>query len=586
MLVYGDSARTEDPAAWIGRIEAALRRAREAGPGLAAHASLVGALIEAGELAQGIADAEFAARGGDGPSDAQDAVDAWLMALARAVLGSWDADFPGAAELRVPDRAALARLRLPDRITGKRAEGFAFYALYPEGYAEAARASGLGADTACLGIRSIGLPLASITAAALDARAPLSLRPVGHPFDRRLALAEGAWLRARAAHGPVAIIDEGPGLSGSSFGAVADHLEDSGVAPERIAFFPSHAGDLGPRAQPRHRARWARARRWTIPFARLVGDGAPRAHRLSTWVEGLVGPLDGPAEEISGGAWRRLHFAEVRDWPAIDPQQERRKVLLRAGGGTWLAKFVGLGATGERALARARALHEAGFGPPVAGLAHGFLVERWLHEARPLARGVATPDVIEAAGRYLAFRALSFPSGPGRGASLAELLAMARHNAAAVLGAEAARGLGRYDAARLAALEEQSRPVEVDARMQPWEWLLLPDGSVRKADALDHHAGHDLVGCQDIAWDVAGACVEFDLPAAGRDRLATTVAAGTGRPVDGSLLGFLIPCYLAFRLGASRLAAEATGDPDEGERLRRAADTYARHLARHLSEDR
>jgi hypothetical protein len=26
-----------------------------------------------------------------------------------------------------------------------------------------------------------------------------------------------------------------------------------------------------------------------------------------------------------------------------------------------------------------------------------------------------------------------------------------------------------------------------------------------KTDALDYHAGHDPIGCQDIAWDIAGA---------------------------------------------------------------------------------
>ena len=37
----------------------------------------------------------------------------------------------------------LAALKLPDRITTRWAEGFAFYALYPESYAIAAARSGL-----------------------------------------------------------------------------------------------------------------------------------------------------------------------------------------------------------------------------------------------------------------------------------------------------------------------------------------------------------------------------------------------------------------------------------------------------------
>ncbi|ACA17112.1 conserved hypothetical protein [Methylobacterium sp. 4-46] len=587
MLVFGDRAREGDPGAWIARIEAALRAQSGAPPGLARHAILVGSLIEAGELAQGIADADLAARGEDAPSGAQDLATALLMALARAAWHSWRAGCAGAPVAPGP-LAALAGAALPARISGRRAEGFAFYALYPEGYGAAAAGSGLTPGTTCLGIRSIGLPLAAMVAAALGARAPLSVRPVGHPFDRRLALGPGAERAlAEAARGEVAIVDEGPGLSGSSFGAASDALAARGAGPERLAFFPSHPGEPGPRAAPRHRRAWARARRHLVPFERLLLDAENPAHRLAGWVSGLLGPLDGPLEEVSGGAWRRHHFAREADWPPVNAQLERRKFLARAGGATWLVKFVGLGPTGEAALARARRLHAAGFTPPVAGLVHGFLVERWLAEARPLRPGALAPlPLAEAVGRYLAFRAAAFPADPEEGATLPDLVAMARHNAAAALGEEAARGFSPYGAARLAALGERRRPVRVDARLQPWEWLVLPDGSLRKADALDHHAGHDLVGCQDIAWDVAGARVELDLPSAAAERIGAVLAAAGIRPPDPDLLGLHTLCYLAFRLGACTLAAESGAAPDEALRLRAAAAACATRLDRLLRESR
>ena len=46
--------------------------------------------------------------------------------------------------------------------------------------------------------------------------------------------------------------------------------------------------------------------------------------------------------------------------------------------------------------------------------------------------------------------------------------------------------------------------------MQPHEWIRTTSGWI-KTDALDHHNDHLLPGNQDIAWDIAGAAVEFGL---------------------------------------------------------------------------
>jgi glyoxylase-like metal-dependent hydrolase (beta-lactamase superfamily II) len=69
----------------------------------------------------------------------------------------------------------------------------------------------------------------------------------------------------RAHAGRFVVVDEGPGLSGSSFAGTADALERLGVAPDRIAFLPGHGGDLGPEAAPAAVARWRTAgARWPI----------------------------------------------------------------------------------------------------------------------------------------------------------------------------------------------------------------------------------------------------------------------------------------------------------------------------------
>jgi hypothetical protein len=621
MLVYGDQARSVEPRVMLDRLAETLRAAAALPSGILRHAALVAGLVTAGELAQGIADAEFGARGGqDAPSPAQDAAMALLLRLGVGIRLSWESGF---ARCPPPPEAELRALRdtpLPGLIRAKRAEGFAHYALYPEAWLRAGLESGLGPGLRVIGLRSIGAPLGAMVAAATGAPRPVTLRPVGHPFRRALSLAPAleAALLAGPARARFAVVDEGPGLSGSSFGAVADWLEDRGVAPGRIHLFPGHAGAPGPQAAARHRERWARATRHLVPFEALVLEASRPEHRLETWAAALLGPLEAPLRDISGGAWRPLRYVREAEWPPVHAGQERRKFLARAGGATWLLKFAGLGPETEAGLARARALHAAGFTPPVAGMCHGFLVERWMEGARPLApcgplhgsgrsppptgplapcgpihgsgrsppptgplapAGFERTRLVEAVGRYLGFRAARFPAGPESGASLAALLEMARHNAAEALGAAAARGLDRWRPAELARLEAGLRRVVTDNRLQAWEWLVLPDGRLLKADALDHHAGHDLVGCQDIAWDLAGAAVELELSVAEAARLGTVVAAGCGRAAAPGLLALLRPCYLAFRLGQDSMAADAmAGWPAEAARLRASAGCYAARL--------
>ena len=105
------------------------------------------------------------------------------------------------------------------------------------------------------------------------------------------------------------------------------------------------------------------------------------------------------------------------------------------------------------------------------------------------------------------------------------------------------------------------------------------DGRILKTDALDHHAGHDLVGAQDIAWDVAGAIVEFRLVGDEPRTLVEHVERAAGFPVDTGLLAYLLPCYLTFWLGYYTLALRIAPDVDEAVRLGVAAARYRDGLA-------
>ncbi|HLT02181.1 MAG TPA: hypothetical protein VK001_08370, partial [Geminicoccaceae bacterium] len=534
-----------------------------------------------------LADASFAEAGRDTRSDRDIAAMALLARIAGAVRVSWTSGFARLAAPPEPELRALAGLPLPDQISIKRAEGFALFSLYPESYLEAAVAASLRSarPVRVIGIRTIGTPLAALVAAALDAPLPTTVRPIGERPHFRVALAaEVATELLGDGSASFALVDEGPGLTGSSFGAVADFLEDQGVAPGRIHFFASHRGPLAPCARPRHRHRWAQAR----PHAVELGDlliRAPRRpeHRLDRWFADIVGPAEEPLQELSGGRWRALRYRREADWPASNPYLERRKFLLRTAEGTWLLKFAGLGPEGARKLERARALHTAGFTPEVRGYRHGFLIERWQGELPSLDRGLRERGRLAAQlGRYLSFRARHFPAGPERGAPLARLLEMARSNASWALGGKVARRLDRF-APMLERLARRIRRIETDNRLHAWEWLLAPDGRLLKTDALDHHAAHDLVGCQDVAWDVAGATVELSLSPCERDRLCAAIAAEGGRPVDPDLLALLTPCYLALQMGDCTLSTEIAADhPSDAHRLRAAAARYRDRLREQL----
>lgn len=522
MLVYADRERTIAPAEQFAAIAASLaEEGREA---------LMDAFVRAAELAQGLIDAEF--NGRDDWKPTHRASLALLLDVARRLHRPCSAAFEN----------PFAGLDLPATTQVRTAEGFAYYAVYPEAFLAAGERI---KAKSVIGLRSIGAGLGALVAAACGADRLFSLRPVGEPFRRRVEIAQDLEEALLAdAEGDFAVVDEGPGQSGSSFAAVAQWLIGHGVAAQRIVFVSSHGGDPGPAADPAIRAVWGAVARASVDFDALF-LGPEAREPLASWFEDLTGPAVAPLRDISGGAWR-----EGRpDAPPANAMQERRKFWLHARAGCFLLKFAGLGPNARNKLDRARALYAAGFAGEPLALRRGVLLERWLDGAP--AAPLDGQDVARI-GAYLGFRTERF-STPGAGASLAELAAMAEQNIGEALGQDAARAaLAPFAAARLAALQSEVRPVLVDGRLHAWEWLRV-DGHLLKTDALDHGDGHDLVGAQDIAWDVAGAAVEFDLDAGGVQRLVSAMPAHT-RP-SAQLVALMRVCYLGFQLGLWSFAA-------------------------------
>lgn len=591
MLVYGDAKRVEDPREKIAAIRAGLERLATARLPIERHAILAELLVEAGELEQGLLDRQLAEEGEERPGPPGDAA----TRLTRAVAGELLASFRtlGSRPAREPiERAldAVLAVDLPATIEVSIPEGYAFYGLYPETYLcaaeDALRTTGEG-PWKVIGIRSIGTGLAAAVAAVAGEEAPMaSVRPQGHPFSRTVALGHELQQELLAEGGVpprYAVVDEGPGLSGSSFGCVADWLEDRGVAPEAISFFPSHRGGLGPYAGERHRVRWEGARRNVVEFESAFTS--PQARwPLEDWVKDLTGDPEAPLEDLSAGRWRERLFPDRALWPAADVQGERRKYLLAAGGRRWLLKFAGLGRYGREKLALAQALGSARLIPPVTALRHGFLVGPWLEEARPLplAPEVDRRALLDAMASYLAFRTARFPAAPEeRGATPLELFEMLVHNTRRALGPDAE--VAQDWRGRLAEIARLERPVLTDNKMHAWEWLVTPEGKILKADALDHHRGNDLVGPQDIAWDLVGAAIELDLDEDGLERLADAVARRSGTPrAERAQLDFYMMAYLAFQTGRHALAAEAleATAPAEAAGMRSEVERYSGRLRR------
>ena len=207
----------------------------------------LGLLLLAGELECGVADALASDSAGNHSKDfgpelirLESVTDALAGALAGAELQA-----AGLAE-------TLEGIRVPDRISVSAPEGFAYYALHPFAYADAA--AGLIQNShaiAVIGIRSIGTTLSAMVTAAARGKGKqadrITVRPHGHPYNRELRLshAELAFMNHHLTAGSqFIIVDEGPGLSGSSFLAVAEALATAGVPREKITLLCGHRPDF------------------------------------------------------------------------------------------------------------------------------------------------------------------------------------------------------------------------------------------------------------------------------------------------------------------------------------------------------
>lgn len=525
VLLYRDAVRSLSGADAVSMVLAALS-------GSTNVRSRSAALLLAGELEAALADLELPAA-----TIAAECTDE----LARACVS---AD-PSRAR-RLLER--LARERLPGQLVLKRPEGYAFYALDPARYGEVAcQLVNRDERVLVVGVRSIGTSLSAVVRVALERRGVrverVTVRPGGHPYARSLVVRPELERAVASSWGArVLIVDEGPGLSGSTFLAVGEQLEALGVPCSRIVFIASHPVVPERLLAPRAVERWAR-------FTTVVAE--PPA------LEGAV--------ELTGGAWRPLVYDAELEWPACWPALERRKFLRPAGAGVDLIKFAGAPPHDRAPLERARQLHAGGFAPAVREDAPGYLAHRWL-AGQPLSlRALAERSLRAVAlGRLVSYLAHRHAALPAPDSDVAGLERMLQVNVREALGRELAR------APRLA-LE---RPVYADARLAPHEWLRAADGRLLKLDGIDHADDHLWPGPCDTAWDLAGAIVEWRLEGEA-SALLDRYRTATGDDVARRIVPYLI-AYSALKVAHAHFAERAS---DERERARLAPDA-AYHTAR------
>ena len=525
MYVFRDGRRTVSGTQLISSLHSALSQ----WSGASQHASedrVLAALIAAGELECALLDGAGVAQA-DSCNLASEITEALACAFLTGQRHSYSSILRRAQQLRVAGYYQVAVQ-----------EGFAYYALHPRKVATLLDTLELKPSMAVLGIRSIGVTLSAVACAALRLRGiecrRLTVRPTGHPYDRKLDLtAEFCRQVADVRDAGFLVVDEGPGISGSSFLAVAEALVERDVEADQIQLIGSRAVDPATLRATNASQRWTRYQFHVMQNAPLAPEAA--------------------GESLSGGTWRRYFACEESTMPAVWAPLEPAKLL--AHDQLSIFKFEGFGGYGEAIGMRAKLLASLGFAPDYLGNQCGF-GQYELVPGRVLTLCERSPELMEKMAAYVALRATAFASETPQTPEIENML---RWNWQLEFGEELDLAESQLRTARV---------VVCDGRMMPYEWLRSDAGELLKLGAGTHGDNHFFPGPCDIAWDVAGAIVEWELQDELRQRFIGEYEARSGDAIAARLAPYLL-AYATFRMGWSKMAALAMqGEYDEALLLR------------------
>lgn len=479
--------------------------------------------------------------------------------------------------------AALPQLML------KVPEGFAFYSLYPEQYILAAEkwAGEIGArqKAVVIGIRSIGTTLSAVVTETLRARGwrahRFTVRPTGHPYHRSTTIARAQIRDAEFA----LIVDEGPGLSGSSMAAVAQALVDAGFLHERIVFFPAHNAAPGPAATDAVRHCWTSTRRCVASLDEVRWHGASLLELLRERTRDRFEVRS--IHDVSGGLWRHWAYENESDWPPAFARFEHAKYLVELENGQRvLWKFSGLHehrATSQKSVSSEQ---RATIEPlRIIDTFAGFEATQWLDGVR-LARSDVDPSLLRALAHYVLLASKEPANKDQRIAAVERLVEMTSWNTKESVGSAAAEQIRALTESARSLAEEASMRSYGDGRFAPCEFVRANSERIFKTDNAGHDCDHTIIGQQSLLWDVAGVIVEWNLNET-HARTFLDELHSAGVEFDEAALQFYRTAYAAFRVGMAMMCA-SNADPCETARLQSAVQFYRAALLRalHLQPER
>lgn len=451
---------------------------------------------------------------------------------------------------------SLQQIQFDEQVSISPPEGFAYYALHPLNFADLARRHAVhGELAAVVGIRSIGTTLSAIVAAALRDSGMqaerMTVRPKGHPYDRKVELpaVQQKWVKQLSDRGATfVVVDEGPGISGSSFLATGESLVRAGVASSRVKFFCSRVIDPAKFVAPSAAQR----------YSRFACFNSPYECRLPERGDIFVG----------NGAWRPQFLSGDTSWPGAWTSMERSKFV--SADGQKLLKFHGYGRFGEEVGARLESLARAGFGPDYLGSEEGFGCTR-LVSGRSAAKEDLTSKLLKRIAAYCAFRAAELVSDR---ATTDELKKSVEANWEFEFGSKLPISLEL----------DVVKPVIADGKMQPHEWIITAD-EVLKIDSETHGDDHFFPGPTDIAWDLAGAIVEWQMSPAQSHALIREYERLSGDNPNSRMHSYLL-AYSTFRFAYCKMGAQAMAGTLDESLLTRDYEHYREFAKTHASRDR
>lgn len=548
MIVYGDPQYTLSRAEAREGLRPYFARATASDPNAARDL-----VIALGQLEQAVVDHDPASPAASTIMQATDRAAEYFVAQH---LGK----NPGPDLLRASHDVAMLALDGSGDLTIKIPEGFAFYAVFPEQYIAATEiyaAQRYTDPTLVVGIRSIGTGLSAIVTAALRAAGfaadRITVRPRGHPWARATALEGPPETR------PVIIVDEGPGLSGSSMASVASAFRARGAAD--ITFFPSHRNPPGSAASAETMRIWSETCSIVQPLVEGDLRKNPLLAALRRRTEDLLHSRAEAVTDLSAGRWKD-HATAGRD-SLLAPQFERSKYLVRcenSRGVLW--KFAGLG-PGHRleslvanAAARQNTLAGKGWTSPELGHAFGFIATEWI-DAPGLDAYIARishVDFVPMLARYIADAAKTPLPGEECARAVDRLHQMMQCNFEEAGLSHLLARTEKFlpDISNLAKL-----PAYGDGRLAPHEWLFR-EGRPIKTDVWGHDSDHTIIGRQPILWDIAGAIIEWDINDIPLFLRAFEAMAPTERiHVRMEDLSFFLLAHTAFQIGLCTFAHDS-----------------------------